>query len=41
MANDPRTDLLVVIEGNGFSKLKGFLKHEQFASKLAQFNLID
>jgi hypothetical protein len=28
MVNDPRTNLLVVLKGNDFLKLKGFLKHE-------------
>ncbi len=41
MVSVPRTSLLVVIEDNGFSKLKGFLKHDQFSCKLAQLNLID
>ncbi len=33
MVSDPRTSLFIVIEGNGFSKLKGFLKHDHFACK--------
>jgi hypothetical protein len=33
MASDPRTSLFIVIEDNGFSKLKGFLKHHNFACK--------
>jgi len=38
-SNDLRTNLLVVLEGNGFSKLKGFLKHDHFVCKPTQFNL--
>jgi hypothetical protein len=34
-----RTNLLVIIEGNGFSKLKGFLKRDHFVYKPTQFNL--
>ncbi len=40
MANDPKTSLFIVIEGNGFSKLKGLLKYDHFAYKLAQFTLL-
>jgi hypothetical protein len=40
MANGPRTSLFALIEGNGFLKLKGFLKHEHFAYKLAQFTFL-
>jgi len=29
----------IVIEGNGFSKLKGFLKHDHFVYTPTQFNL--
>jgi hypothetical protein len=36
MANDVRTSLFVT-KGNGFMKLKGFLKHDCFVCKLAQF----
>jgi len=39
MANDIRTNLLVIIEGNDFLELKGFLKHDHFACKPTQFNL--
>jgi len=38
---DLKTNLLAITNGNGFSKLKGFLKHDHFACKLAQFNLIN
>jgi len=31
------TNLLAIIEGNGFTELKGFLKHDRFDCKLAQF----
>jgi hypothetical protein len=30
MANDPRTSLFVITKGDGFSKSKGFLKHDHF-----------
>jgi hypothetical protein len=40
MANGPRTNLFALIEGNGFLKLKGFLKHEHFSYKLAQFTFL-
>jgi hypothetical protein len=30
-------NLLVIIKGNGFLELEGFLKHDYFACKLAQF----
>jgi hypothetical protein len=36
----PRTSLFALIEGNGLLKLKGFLKHEHFAYKLAQFTFL-
>ncbi len=35
MVSDPRTNLLVVLNGNNFLKLKGFLKHDHFVCKLA------
>ncbi len=41
MANGTRTNLLVIIAGNGFLELKGFLKHDHFACKPTQFNLIN
>ncbi len=37
MANDPNTNLFIVTKGNGFLELKGFLKHDHFTYKLAQF----
>jgi hypothetical protein len=38
IANDLRTNLLDVTKGNGFSKLKGFLKvHDRFSCKPTQF----
>jgi hypothetical protein len=37
MANDPSTNLFVVIECNGFLELKGFIKHDHFTYKHAQF----
>jgi hypothetical protein len=40
MANGPRINLFALIEANGFLKLKGFLKHEHFAYKLAQFTFL-
>lgn len=30
-------NLLIIIKGNGFLELKGFLKHDYFACKLTQF----
>jgi len=30
----------IVTKGNGFSKLKGFLKHDHFACKLTQFTFL-
>jgi len=35
MVSDPTTNLLVVLKGNEFLKLKGFLKHDHFVCKLA------
>jgi len=32
--------MFIVIEGNGFLKLKGFLKHDLFAYKPTQFTLL-
>ncbi len=40
MANDPKTSLFIIIESNSFSKLKGLLKYDHFAYKLAQFTLL-
>jgi hypothetical protein len=40
MANDPRTNVLVVTKGNSFSELKGFLKHDHFACKSTQFTFL-
>jgi hypothetical protein len=40
IANDIRTSLLVVTKGNGVLKLKGFLKHDCFVCKLAQFTFL-
>jgi hypothetical protein len=40
IANDVRTSLLVVTKGNGFLKLKSFLKHDCFVCKLAQFTFL-
>jgi len=40
MANDPRTNVLAVTKGNGFSELKGFLKHDHFACKPTQFTFL-
>jgi hypothetical protein len=40
MANDPRTNVLDVTKGNGFSELKGFLKHDHFACKPTQFTCL-
>jgi len=37
MANDPSTNLFVVIERNCFLEFKGFLKHDHFTYKPAQF----
>ncbi len=37
MGSDPRTCLFVITKRNGFSKLKGFLKHDHFSYKHAQF----
>jgi hypothetical protein len=37
MVNDPRTSLFVITKRNDFSKLKGFLKHDHFSCKHAQF----
>jgi hypothetical protein len=34
MASDYRTSLFIVIEGNGFSKLKGSLKYDNLFTKL-------
>jgi hypothetical protein len=41
MACDLRTSWFIVIEGNGFLKLKGFffLRHDHFACKATQFAL--
>jgi hypothetical protein len=40
MANDPKTSLFIVIEGNSFLKLKGLLKYDHFAYKLARLTLL-
>ncbi len=34
MINNPKTCLLTITKGNGFSKLKSFLKHGHFACDL-------
>jgi len=41
MASDPRTNVLAVTKGNGFSELKGFLKHDHFACKPTQFTFLE
>ncbi len=38
--NDLRTSLHVIIKGNGNSKSKGFLKHDHFVCKPAQFTFL-
>jgi hypothetical protein len=40
MTNDLKTNLLIITKGNGFSKLKGLIKHVQFACELAQFTFL-
>jgi hypothetical protein len=40
MANDPRTNVLAITKGNGFSELKGFLKQYHFACKPSQFTFL-
>jgi hypothetical protein len=35
MVSDSRTNFLVVLKGNDFLQLKGFLKYDHFVCKLA------